>query len=305
MAWASRLRATWTHLKHSPQPRRRATTLPDTRTIALVKLLDEEDAATVHAVAEALLAVGLQAIAPLRVAAESDNARLRARARLLLDKLLLHEAESELAAMVAGNTPDLERALVLLARTEHPALSLEEVAAALDDLATTAQAAMEGAYSPANRVERFVHALFEIERLRGNTSDYYDPRNSMIDAVLERRTGIPISLAAVVMLVGRRCGLTMQGIGMPRHFLVRITCDGTSFIIDAFGSGQVLTPEACRALLTGLAPEFRDEFLAPVSDRAMLRRVLENLLATHARNEDLLRVERFSKLVMAAQTEVA
>lgn len=277
--------------------------MPNTRIEALIKLLSDDDSATVRVVSEALISTGEQAIEPLRHAAESDEAHLRVRARNLLLNVLLRQAEDELASMAAGAEPDLERALVLLARTEHPTLDHAHIAAELDDLACAVRAALEGADSPADIVQRFVQALFVSERFRGNTAGYYDTRNSMINEVLEHRTGIPISLAAVAMLVGRRCGLQMQGVGMPRHFLVRITTGGQSFTVDAFGGGQVLSREACRAMLAGLDLQFRDEFLAPVSDRRMLRRVFENLLATHAREGDAVRTERLRRLVLAVQSE--
>lgn len=271
--------------------------MPDNRTLALVKLLNDGDAATVRAVVEALSAAGPAAIEALRDAAQSDDALLRVRARPLLQKLLAEQAMDTLAALVAQPDPDLERGLVLLAQTEHPELELSAVAGDLDDVAHTARAAMEGAEPGEMQVERFLEALFSIERFRGNTDAYYDPRNSMIDHVLRERTGIPVSLAAMAMLVGRRCGLQLDGIGMPAHFLVQITAGGEKYIINTFSGGQVMSREACRGLLAGMEPAFKDEFLAVVSDRALLERMFRNLLQIHSNEGDAERAARMERLL--------
>jgi regulator of sirC expression with transglutaminase-like and TPR domain len=119
--------------------------------------------------------------------------------------------------------------------------------------------------------------LFVREGFRGNTADYADPRNSYLDVVLERRMGIPITLSILMIEVARRRGVALAGVGMPGHFLV-VAGDGVYF--DPFHDGQRLDPDGARRIFSELRGDvaFRPEFLAPVGARAIVARVLANLL---------------------------
>jgi regulator of sirC expression with transglutaminase-like and TPR domain len=120
--------------------------------------------------------------------------------------------------------------------------------------------------------------LFMTCRFKGNRDEYYDPRNSFLNEVLERRTGIPISLAIVMMEVGTRMGLDLSGVGFPGHFLVRLSRQG-EVILDPF-TGQILSVDEC---LERLPPalrrdeELRARCFAEASGREILSRMLRNL----------------------------
>ena len=122
-------------------------------------------------------------------------------------------------------------------------------------------------------------ALFVTEGFAGNTSEYSDPRNSLLDDVIDRRLGIPISLSVLMIEVGRRIGLALHGVGMPGHFLVGVDEDPEVFV-DPFHAGRVLDVDGCRAIFAALqgpdAP-FSPAYLAPTGPRAILLRVLNNL----------------------------
>jgi regulator of sirC expression with transglutaminase-like and TPR domain len=123
--------------------------------------------------------------------------------------------------------------------------------------------------------------LFQEEGLRGNRQDYYDPRNSFINDVLDRKLGIPITLALIYMEVARRIGFPLFGVGMPGHFLLKhYDVEGRQVLIDAFNGGNILSMKECQRRLNeiyaGQVP-FQPEFLMSVSRRQMLTRVLNNL----------------------------
>src|SRR4029079_15822868 len=90
------------------------------------------------------------------------------------------------------------------------------------------------------------HVLFEEEGFRGNTRGYYDPRNSFLNDVLDRRTGIPITLSTVSIAVGRRAGVAVHGVGLPGHFVVRVVTAAGDALVDPFNGGTVLTPQDCQ-----------------------------------------------------------
>src|SRR5205823_9346815 len=100
--------------------------------------------------------------------------------------------------------------------------------------------------SPAQAVGALNRVLFEEQGFRGNTEAYYDPRNSFLNDVLDRRTGIPITLSTVYMAVGRRAGLTVEGVGLPGHFVARVSTGEGDVLVDPFHGGAVLTAEDCQ-----------------------------------------------------------
>jgi hypothetical protein len=163
-----------------------------------------------------------------------------------------------------------EAALLIAARARGPAaVDVVAALARLDDLAARCMApTFDGV-----RMQ-----LFEREGFRGNFERYEDPDNSFLDRVLDRRLGIPITLAVVMIEVGRRLGVRVVGIGMPAHFIVR---DGDHDIYcDPFGGGRLLDTEGCAALFTTVtrgALTFDDSSLTPVDARQVLSRMLANL----------------------------
>ncbi|MGH4007446.1 MAG: SirB1 family protein [Pseudonocardiaceae bacterium] len=129
-------------------------------------------------------------------------------------------------------------------------------------------------------LETLIDRLFVEEGFAGNTARYYDPRNSLLDRVLDRRLGIPITLSVVCIEVGRRAGLSLEGVSMPGHFLVRPL--STNRYLDAFNGGELLDLAGCEALFrastqSGPNVRFGDHLLTTSPRRAIFARILENL----------------------------
>jgi regulator of sirC expression with transglutaminase-like and TPR domain len=129
-------------------------------------------------------------------------------------------------------------------------------------------------------LETLIHRLFVQERFAGNTENYYDPRNSLLDQVLRRRLGVPITLSVVCLEVGRRAGVSLEGISMPGHFLVRPMA--TNHYLDAFNGGTLLDLAGCEALFrtanqAGPDVSFGRHMLTPAPRRAIFARILQNL----------------------------
>jgi regulator of sirC expression with transglutaminase-like and TPR domain len=175
---------------------------------------------------------------------------------------------------------DLGRAALVPARIEYPDLDLDAEIARLDALAAQARPAVASQQGPAARVFALCSFLGQTCGFCGNEDDYYDPRNSFLNQVLERRTGIPITLSVVYMEVGRRLGLPLEGVGLPGHFLVKYQGSSNAIFLDPFHGGRALSGSDCRQLieqLSGGQIEFREEFLAAVDKRYILLRILNNL----------------------------
>jgi regulator of sirC expression with transglutaminase-like and TPR domain len=186
---------------------------------------------------------------------------------------------------------DLESGAIWIAAEEYPRLDVASVQDELGQLGAIARDRLATASDGADRVERLNRFLFEEEGFSG-ASEYYDPRNSYLNEVLERRCGIPISLALVYIGVGRRAGLDVRGIPFPGHFLVR--CAGREErIVDAFG-GRTLTPDECQRRLTAaLGPAARlqaEVHLRDATPREVLVRMLSNLRGIFAESGDTERL---------------
>jgi len=172
----------------------------------------------------------------------------------------------------------LDQAAALIAAHAHPALDIDAVLGGLDDLAADATA---------NDAEALAEFLFVERGFAGNTDDYGDPRNSYLDDVLSRRLGIPISLSVLMVEVGRRLGVSVQGVGMPGHFLVRAGREPGRWF-DPFHGGRCLDEEGCRALFArvrGTDAEFRTEYLEVAGATAIIGRMLTNLQHSLLRRE--------------------
>lgn len=192
----------------------------------------------------------------------------------------------------AASSPDdgdLPRGALIIARIEHPHLDPAPSLARLTRLGALAMARIERLGRTAGAYEQIAalnQLIFEDEGFHPNEDDYEDPCNSMLNDVLERRTGIPITLSLVFMEVARRCGVHAEGVNFPGHFLVKgrsnrfDTEDPHDIIVDPFNRGAVLNEAQCRDLLQRVAGDeavFDRRMLAPIGKHGMLVRMLNNL----------------------------
>lgn len=205
---------------------------------------------------------------------------------------------------------DLARAALLIARTEYPHLNVERYVRRLERLAEEAQAGGVER-DRLRRLHRLREFLFEEVGFRGNAHEYFDPRNSFLNDVLDRKLGIPITLSLVLMEVGRRLGLHIQGIGLPAHFIVGIHMDGCQVLLDPFHGGTLLTTEGAQELVSrvmGRSVTLQEEDFAPVTKRQLLTRMLANLKAVYWRTGRWARalavVERLLVLEPDARGEI-
>ena len=188
---------------------------------------------------------------------------------------------------------DLAEGALLIAAEEYPELRpstyLNQIARMSSDLKQRVRTEVE----PRRIVELANDYFFEELHFKGNREEYYDPRNSFLNEVIDRRVGIPITLAVLYVAVGERAGLPVRGVGMPGHFLVKYApaTVGVEVFIDAF-NGRALTREDCGKMLQemyGEAVEMRPALLEPSTKRQILARILNNLKSLYLSRGDLAR----------------
>lgn len=185
---------------------------------------------------------------------------------------------------------DLAAAALLIAEVEYPGLDVAHYVSVLDAWAESART-QPGAAAPPGTAELNGY-LFEELGLRGNDEEYYDPRNSFLNEVIDRRIGIPITLCIIYMEVGRRLGLDLEGVAFPGHFLVRWKTDGGDQLIDPYHKGVVLEEDELESRLKqvlGGSAELGPEHLPTASKRQILTRMLNNLRGIYQRQGDAAR----------------
>lgn len=173
---------------------------------------------------------------------------------------------------------DLARAALLVARDAYPGLDIDSYMERIDEMAEPLCGRLDLASDPAAGLEALSRRFFAELGFSGNREAYYDPRNSYLNQVIERRTGIPITLAILYIAAGRRLGLPLEGVNFPLHFLVRCPAVPSALLVDPFDGGALVTPEDLRTRLEGGAEIPGEELDLEQGMRATPRQIMARLL---------------------------
>lgn len=207
--------------------------------------------------------------------------------------------------------PDLATTALLIARLEYPRLDASRYLDQLDEMGETAvrRLARTSADDPRGQVEAINDYLFAEQGFAGNPRHYDDPRDNLLNAVLDRRTGIPITLALVYMEVARRAGLRVEGVSFPGHFLLRMPYRtetapqvDTDLIVDPFHGGAVLSETDCRQLLrdrVGSRAAFDRRLLMRATKLQIIVRMLVNLKRIYVKMRSFPQGHAVTELLLA------
>ena len=218
------------------------------------------------------------------------------------------EARARFAATVAPSVAriPLAEAALWIAAEEYPQLDVEAYLDRFDEMAEAARSRL-GSLPVEETIARFNDFLFRELGFTGNTESYEDPRNSFLNEVLDRRTGIPITLSLVYTEVGARLRLPVVGVGFPGHFLVKWV-DGRGVLVDPF-FGKVVSREECEQRLQthhGSEARLDERMLAPAMPREILVRMLRNLKHNYLAGGDLERtLGAVDRILLVSPDEVA
>jgi len=225
----------------------------------------------------------------------------------------MHEARRRFRTLLAcppGNLHLAEGAL-LIAQEAYPHLDINAYLQRLAQISDTIKQRLGMELDPRRIVASINTHLYDELNFRGNQDNYYDPRNSFLNEVLERKVGIPITLSVIYIEIGRQVGLPIVGVGLPGHFIVQYDAQADTFWIDPFYGGTILTQADCAARIQqiyGPKVTWQDSFLTSVSDRDILRRMLSNLKGIYLQQRDYNRalsvVERLLIVTPEQATEV-
>lgn len=264
---------------------------------ALITLLGDDDPGIKDIARQRLLEIGEQARPRLRATGASDGeGRIRIEAQSMLEEMRLAELAGDFGLLDAHYDFDLEAACFILAEIEYPNLNVTEYTERLDHLAHLARRRIDGVTRMSHKIRIVNHLLFYEKKFRGNIEDYYEPENSYINKVLDRRLGIPITLSALYLFIARRLDLPIYGVGFPGHFMLKFQSGDKSYFVDAFNRGRVLSVRDVELFLTLNGYEFEESHTHAVQPREILARMIRNLVLIYHQNEERHKIETLEKI---------
>ena len=203
---------------------------------------------------------------------------------------------------------DLARGALLIAKAAYPDLNASLYLKRLDRMAASVKLDVTADSEPAAIVARLNHILFEQERFRGNRKDYYDPDNSFLNRVLDRKTGIPITLSLIYIEVGRRLSLDVRGIGLPGHFITALYHPSGKIYVDPFNRGEIRTVDECLQIVrthmgNAVAPDLH--WLQPIGRKELLARMLRNLKLIYAQQNNDVMLFKTTHWILTLQPEAS
>ena len=282
--------------------------LVDEELRSLFSLLDDPDHSIATAVTDRIRSRGREVLSPLLEfidLAPDPLARERAEvlAREFNEELLLGEFAKLAHRMDQGDPKTLEDGAFLIARYGSPRLNLQQYRAKLDALAGKLSDFLYGIDSPLEMLLATNSFFFDEEKFRGNENTFLEAKNSYVSDVIDRRLGIPISLAVVYILIARdRVGLPFSGASTPGHFLIRY--DGVEdepLFVDAFNGGLILKQRDIKRFLELSKLPFDEAFLRPASPRAILLRMIRNLIIVFTETQDEVARKAFDRFMKVIQ----
>lgn len=272
--------------------------MPENQIRALIRLLSDEDDRIVRTISGRLIDIGPSAV-PLLQEAEIEQPEMADRIASVLEEIQGSKLADELASLTAltDDAMPLEAGTFLIARYAYPALDVARYCEQLDTMAGEVRARIGHRASGEEAVNALNRYLFTEQGFKGNTKNYYEVENSYINCVMDRRVGIPISLSAIYLLIGQRLALPLFGVGMPGHFLVKYESDRYKIFIDCFNGGALLTEKNCARFLTEAGYGFDDRYLQKSPVRAILSRMIKNLLAIYSKSGEGDKAARLTKFI--------
>jgi len=270
---------------------------------AIFTLLSDRDERTVDLVRQTLIEIGPEAVPSLERAQEAADPHIRRQLKTMVEEIRQNDLEERFRDYAAREETDLdlEEGALLIAQFCYPDLNSTDCRNELDRLSDEIAVRLVRKTRPEEIIRQINRYLFLEQGYHGNTRNYYDPDNSYLNRVLERRAGIPISLSIVYLLIAKRLDLPITGVGLPGHFMLKYEGEGFSLFLDAFNNGQILTRDECIRFLLNSGHEVQPGYFSPATVRDILTRMLRNLVYVYGQLKDKESAHRLTRLVHILQ----
>ena len=265
---------------------------------ALIHLLSDPNEQVAKTIHDQLVQVGAPAL-PYLEKAEHHQPALGPRLADVKEAILFSRIEKEFQTLtfMGKGEIDLEAGTFLIARSAFPNLDVEYYTQAIDDMAEEVRPRLKSNRSTQETLQIMSQYMFKERGFRGNRTDYYDPENSFLNRVIDRRTGIPITLSALYLFLGHRLRLPLVGVGMPGHFVVKLEAPPPALFVDCFNEGIFLNEQACKNFLIESGIGYHAHYLEKSPNHLILARMLRNLIGIYQKQNERNRVDRLNSLI--------
>lgn len=275
---------------------------------SLVYLLEDPDPYVKSQVRNRLFELGETAVPLLD---EQKNETDDNEARELISEIIQHitfgSVEEDFLDVLEGglnNMKQLEDAVLILSRFDNPTLREREYKKKLDRFAEMIADDVRYSLSETQKMHKVLNFVFHELGFSGSTTDYYNPNNSYLNRVIDRRRGLPISLALIVLFLARRLDLPFYGMNMPIHFMMKFKSNNEALLIDPFDHGKVVTYDQCYYFLKQNGVEPRSEHFEVSTEEEILARCIRNLINSYERNDKLDSADGLKKLLKTVEIMV-
>ena len=256
---------------------------PDTTIHALIRLLSDPNEQVARTIQEQLARLG-PGVLPFLEQARTEDTSLEPRVAYIKEEIRFGQLHDEFQRFVSQSArqEDWEHGAFLIAKLGYPNLDIPHYVECLDQLAEEFRTKWHTTESPSGKAARLLsNFLFKDKGFSGNREEYYKPDNSYLNRVIDTRQGIPISLSALYVFVGKRLGLPLAGVGMPGHFLVKLEDEKPAQFVDCFNGGTILREQDCEQFITASGLDYDPILLERSSTPTILARMLRNLLSIY------------------------
>lgn len=268
---------------------------------SLVYLLDDPDPFVQSQVQNRLFELGENAVPLLdQQKSETDNQEARELINKVIQLITYGSIEEDFLDVLEDglqNMEQLENAIFILSRFDNPTLRAREYKQKLDRFADMIADDVRYSLSETQKMHKVLDFVFEDLEFSGSTTDYYNPSNSFLTQVIDRREGMPISLALIVLFIARRLELPFYGMNMPIHFMIKYKTANEEILIDPFDHGKVVTYNQCYYFLKQNGVEPKSQHFSISSEEDILARCIRNLANSYEKKDDLHAAEGLKKLL--------
>lgn len=268
---------------------------------AMISLLDDDDLTVFNAVSRKLVSVITgdrpEAAELMRRVVEKKSAspeRVQRRLDTFIDDVQFQKLSPQFKrALLDGAS--LEDLALLIAQIGYPDADTAHFRREMGKLERQLKSEFTDAMSERDKVFLLSIVLFEQQGFKGNSGDYFNPDNSYITRVLEEKSGIPISLGALYLMLAERLRLPVYGVNMPAHFMLKFEKGGEELFIDPFNQGRILKKEDCIQFLTNAGYGYVDQYLARAATIDIAERMLNNLRNSYTELGNIDKAELIEK----------
>jgi len=275
----------------------------------LIKLLDDEDENIYNSVRERFISHGENTSEYLRSFLNDENILIKNRASEIISTINYDNIRAELIRLSNSDSNDLlENSMIALAEFGYPSTDKNEIKSILNEMSSDISKKLNLLNSdylhikPLLLLNTINDYLFNEKGFRGNSENYLDSDNSYINKVLERKTGIPVTLSVVYLLIAKRLGIPVFGINLPGHFILKYTGGTEEYFIDPFNNGIIISVKEAAEFIENIGMTNEDfkniPYLKPATDKEIVLRVIRNLIEVYKKENDLSKSHQLENLTL-------